>query len=138
MESRNVKVISLIKENIFLWYCPQMISIIKSVFSKKATKLDKTSPLICHLLHNVKKALKIFSTFLAFLEKINFKPYEPGTHWNLLKTARFLTVTMSSQFLFRVCLGGNFYCRMHFLVAIPSTTIKLREPLSEILYQDGG
>ena len=65
-------------------------------------------------------------------------PYEPETHWNLMKTARFLSVTMSSQFLFIVYLGGNFDCRMHFLVAIPSTTIKLRELLSEILYQDGG
>ena len=33
----------------------------------------KSLPSIWHLLHNVKKTVKIFSIFVAFLENINFK-----------------------------------------------------------------
>ena len=42
------------------------------VFSKKATKIDKSSPSIWHLLHNVKSPVKIWSIFVAFLENMSF------------------------------------------------------------------
>ena len=43
------------------------------MFSKKATKkLTKSSPLIWHLLHNVKSRVKISSIFVALLENMNF------------------------------------------------------------------
>ena len=44
------------------------------MFSKKATKIDKIfTPLIWHYVVSVKSAVKISSTFVAFLENTNFK-----------------------------------------------------------------
>ena len=45
---------------------------VKFGFSKKATKIKKSSPSIWHLLHNVKSTVKISSIFAAFLENMNF------------------------------------------------------------------
>ena len=39
---------------------------------RRPQKLTKSSPLIWHLLHNVKLTVKILSNFVAFLENINF------------------------------------------------------------------
>ena len=49
-----------------------MCDFVKFMFSKKATKIDKSSPKIWHLLHNVKSTVKISSIFAAFLENMNF------------------------------------------------------------------
>ena len=38
----------------------------------------KSSPSICHLLHNVKLTVKILSIFVAFLENKNFNPCDEG------------------------------------------------------------
>ena len=44
------------------------------MFSKKATKIDEIfTPLIWHYVVSVKSAMKISSTFVAFLENTNFK-----------------------------------------------------------------
>ena len=42
------------------------------MFSKKATKLTKSSPSICHYAVSVKSTVKISSIFVAFLESTNF------------------------------------------------------------------
>ena len=42
------------------------------MFSKKATKIIKSSPLIRDLLNNGKSTLKILSICVAFLENMNF------------------------------------------------------------------
>ena len=52
---------------------------LKFMFSKKATKLTKSSPLIWHLLHNVKSMVKISSIFVAFSENMNFKDIDNET-----------------------------------------------------------
>ena len=46
--------------------------LIKFVFSKKATKMKKSSQSIWHLLHKDKSTVKISSIFVAFLENMNF------------------------------------------------------------------
>ena len=51
--------------------------VVKFVFSKKATKLTKSSSSIWLLLQNVKSTFKILSIFVAFLENMNFTPL----HW---------------------------------------------------------
>ena len=45
---------------------------IKFVFLRRPQKSTKPSPLIWHLLHNVKSTVKISSNFLAFLENMKF------------------------------------------------------------------
>ena len=46
---------------------------LKFMFSKKATKLTKSSPWIWHYVVSVKSTVKILSIFVAFLENTNFK-----------------------------------------------------------------
>ena len=45
---------------------------LKLMFSKKATKIKKSSPSILWLLHTVKLTVKILSIFVAFSENVNF------------------------------------------------------------------
>ena len=54
-------------------------SIWSSYFLRRPQKLTKSSPLIWHLLHNVKSTVKILSIFVAFLENMNFKNVPPKT-----------------------------------------------------------
>ena len=44
--------------------------VLKFMFSKKATKIDKIFTV--DLTHNIKSMVKIFSNFVAFLENMNF------------------------------------------------------------------
>ena len=55
------------------FWIPQFFLVIKFVFSKKATKIDKifTVDLTFYLV-SVKSTVKIFSIFVAFLENTNF------------------------------------------------------------------
>ena len=48
------------------------LAFLKLVFSKKATKLTKSSPSIWHYVVSVKPTVKISSIFVAFLENMNF------------------------------------------------------------------
>ena len=48
---------------------------VKSVFSKKDTKIDEIFTVhLMHLLHNVKSTVKISSIFVANSENMNFTP----------------------------------------------------------------
>ena len=51
-----------------------LLILVKFIFSKKATKLTKSSRSIWYLLHNVKSTVKILSNFAVFLKNINFTP----------------------------------------------------------------
>ena len=66
------------------------------MFSKKAT----SSPLIWHLLHNVKWKVKISSIFVAFLKNMNFNPIDVNDHFQ--KSLKILIeiqqLTLSSTF----------------------------------------
>ena len=46
--------------------------LVKFMFSKKATKMTKSSPLIWHCVVSVKLTVKTLSIFVAFLENANF------------------------------------------------------------------
>ena len=49
-----------------------MAAVLKFMFSKKASKMTKSSPSIWQLLHTVKLKVKILSFFVAFSENVNF------------------------------------------------------------------
>ena len=55
-----------------------LVTLVKFRFTEEATKIDKSSPMIWHLLHNVKSTVKILSNYVAVLEIITFtRLYNP-------------------------------------------------------------
>ena len=59
------------------------MTIIKFMFSRKATKIDEIFTIVWHLLHTVKLTVKILPIFVAFLENMNFMRNLVESHRNL-------------------------------------------------------
>ena len=91
-----------------------IMRLIKFVFSKKATKIDKIFTVLWHLLHNVKSTtVKISTIFVALLESMNFNAHQPANYYSPNRIYRLsygpatLLSSWKSQFSCQWWLGTN-------------------------------